>query len=69
MDRQTFWSIPNNCKRVTPYLAKLIYFNFHPLEFEGRGTETQLQVGENVQILIFKDTFYSQYQWFDQLAK
>ena len=27
---------------------KQIYFHFHPLEVVGRGSETQLQVGENV---------------------
>ena len=27
---------------------KTIISNFHPLEFVGRGSETQLQVGENV---------------------
>ena len=32
---------------INPYPAKLIYLNFHPLEVVGRGSETQLQVGEN----------------------
>ena len=26
--------------------------NFHPLEFVGRGSETQLQVGANINCLI-----------------
>ena len=26
--------------------------NFHPLEVEGRGSDTQLQVGENLNYLI-----------------
>ena len=32
--------IPNKTDRSTP--------NFNPIEFVGRGSETQLQVGENV---------------------
>ena len=28
--------------------------NFHPLEVVGRGSETQLQVGENLDYLILR---------------
>ena len=27
--------------------------NFHPLEVVGRGSETQLQVGENLNSIVF----------------
>ena len=29
--------------------------NFHPLEVVGRGSDTQLQVGENLNYLIQRD--------------
>ena len=29
--------------------------NFHPLEVVGRGSETQLQVGENLNKLTYQD--------------
>ena len=28
--------------------------NFHPLEVVGRGSETQLQVGENLNFIIYR---------------
>ena len=31
-----------------PLPAKLFYLNFHSLEVVDRGSETQLQVGENL---------------------
>ena len=34
-------------------LNKLVLSNFHPLEVVCRGSETQLQVGENLNNLIF----------------
>ena len=47
-----------------------INLNFHPLEAVSRYRDPQLQVGENYfetkhwQILILKDQFHSEYQWF-----
>ena len=35
---------------------KLNKCNFHPLEVVGRGSETQLQVGENLKYLIYRFT-------------
>ena len=36
------------------FCFKLIkYCNFHPLEVVGRGSETQLQAGENLNYLFF----------------
>ena len=32
---------------INPYPAKLIYFNFHPLEVVSRYRDPQLKVGEN----------------------
>ena len=32
----------------TCYALKVSYLNFHPLEVVCRGSETQLQAGENV---------------------
>ena len=39
-------------KCLVPNLANNIMSNFHPLEVVGRGSETQLQVGENLNYLI-----------------
>ena len=36
---------------INPFPAKLSYLNFHPLEVVGRGSEPQLQVGENYSFL------------------
>ena len=37
-----------SCQGMSTYdPAKVIYLNFHPLEVVDRGSETQLQVGEN----------------------
>ena len=33
--------------RANPYSAKLIYYNFQPLEVVSRYRDPQLQVGEN----------------------
>ena len=33
---------------INPHPAEVIYLNFHPLGVVGRGSETQLQVGENL---------------------
>ena len=34
-------------KVLSPYPAKIIYSNFHPLEVVSRYRDTQLQVAEN----------------------
>ena len=39
-------------KYLVPNLANNIMSNFHPLEVVGRGSGTQLQVGENLNYLI-----------------
>ena len=40
------WLSLNNCERLVPNLTNMC--NFHPLEVVGRGSDTQLQVGENL---------------------
>ena len=40
--------------------------NFHPLEVVGRGSETQLQVGENLNSIIcalMDDTYRPKLKW------
>ena len=37
----------------SPKLNKYVHGNFYPLEVVGRGSETQLQVGENLNYLTY----------------
>ena len=57
-----------NLSSFNPYHAKLIYSNFYSLEVVSRYRDPQLQVTEiysyleNLKMLMFKYTFYSQSQ-------
>ena len=42
----SFFHVPPPPEKY-PHSAKLNILHFHPLEVVGRGSETQLQVGEN----------------------